>query len=133
MTTTAIQANPGFRSDTKLSRFAAGNTLGKANSGRPNALNRRIAAMRAQLVRAFDSDTLIRCTRKMVEMAENGDVAAYKAFTEALIGKPRQVDDSAGQSAPLNIDVRVMFGAQPYVRQVVSVQPAGPDDPTPAD
>lgn len=63
--------------------------------GRGNPLNRRIAALRSQLIRAYKSGDLLEVMEGMRKKAVAGDPACAKVFMENVIGKPRWQDDQA--------------------------------------
>jgi hypothetical protein len=66
-------------------RFSTGNTFAAGNP-----ILRKIRALRAQLVQSIDRQAMQRIIRKLIEMAEAGDMEAIKVLFNYSIGRPSQ-------------------------------------------
>jgi hypothetical protein len=66
-------------------RFSKGNTFAAGNP-----ILRKIRALRAQLVQSIDREAMQRIIRKLIEMAEQGDLEAIKVLFNYSIGRPSQ-------------------------------------------
>jgi hypothetical protein len=69
-------------------RFTKGN-----KSGRGNPFARRVAAMRQALMDAVSDEDVAAISKKMVELARGGDVAAARLVLGYVIGKPQPAED----------------------------------------
>ena len=69
--------------DGRTGRFLAGNRAGRGN---PQA--RRVAALRAVLLREVTGDDLRAVVRALIDKAKRGDVAAIREVLDRAVGKP---------------------------------------------
>lgn len=68
-------------------RFAEGNRL-----GRGNPMARRVARLRAALLRSVTADDIETVVRALIERARSGDVAAARELLDRCLGKGEGVD-----------------------------------------
>jgi hypothetical protein len=81
-------------------RFAPGHQFAKGN---PNA--RRMYALRKALLDSAGPDDVRRVGKKLLDLAEGGDVAAAKVWLEYTVGKPPQALELSGPDGePLGVD-----------------------------
>src|ERR1700733_529535 len=92
-------------SHARWGRFAVGNQL---NKGKPAPHARRIALLRAVLFKAATPADMLEASRKMVEMAKEGDRAAYAEIMDRTVGK----------AVPSDLESR-MHELEQLVRQVL--------------
>jgi hypothetical protein len=76
-------SNAASNGRTPQGTFAPGNTLGRGN---PNL--KKMHALRGKLLGAVDDDAMERVSRKLLEMAEAGDLDAIRTLLAYTIGKP---------------------------------------------
>src|SRR5262245_49488186 len=75
-------------------RFGIGNQFSQGN-----ALARRQAVLKAQLLQAVGPEAIGRVAAKLVELAESGDVAAIRTLLDHTCGKPAQAVQLEGLEA----------------------------------
>src|SRR4051812_16452448 len=81
-------------------RFGPGNRL---SGGNPNA--RRLFELRKALLDSADADDVRRVGRRLLALAEDGDVQAAKLWLENVVGKPAQAIELSGPDGePLGVD-----------------------------
>lgn len=81
-------------------RFAPGN---RAALGNP--LNRRMQALRKALLDSAEPDDVRRVGKRLLALAEEGDVQAAKVYLDFLIGRPAQAIELSGPDGePLGVD-----------------------------
>jgi hypothetical protein len=80
-------------------RFAAGNSFA---SGNPN--HKRMYKLRRVLLTAVDDAAMERVTKKVVELAEGGDLEAVKILLTYTIGKPPQAIELSPSVSPHPFD-----------------------------
>ena len=68
-------------------RFAPGNRAGRGN---PHA--RRVARLRAALLRSVTPEDIVDVARALLAQAKEGDVAAAKELLQRLLGPPVELD-----------------------------------------
>ncbi len=73
-------------------RFAKGNRI-----SRGNPLARRVARLRAALVRAVTPEDIAAVVAALVEKARSGDVAAARELLDRTLGKPDALDSTSEQ------------------------------------
>lgn len=73
-------------------RFAKGNRI-----SRGNPLARRVARLRAALVRAVTPEDIAAVVEALIEKARSGDVAAARELLDRTLGKPDALDFNSEQ------------------------------------
>lgn len=91
----------------KNGRFVKGNPGGPGN---PNF--KKVQKLRAALVKAVSAESIARIAKKLITLAESGDVAATKELFDRVLGK-------STQPIELNGEVAVTDASAP-IRQVMS-------------
>jgi hypothetical protein len=106
-------------------RFATGNGFGRGN---PHL--RRVHALRARLLEVVDEDAVGRLGRKLLELAEGGDLEAAKVLLAYALGKPpASVALTGPEGEPLGPDwgrlqstILGALGAFPEARVAVALE-----------
>ncbi len=86
-------------------RFAKGNRI-----SRGNPLARRVARLRAALVRAVTPEDIAAVVEALVKKARSGDVAAARELLDRTLGKPDALDAASEQHITPG-EVREAMGA----------------------
>lgn len=76
--------------DTRTGRFLPGNRAGRGN---PQA--RRVAALRATLLRAVTREDRAAAVQALIDKAKDGDVAAIREVLDRCIGRADRAHDQA--------------------------------------
>ena len=91
-TTTATATAETADTKPKNNGRNANGTFALGNLGGPgNPFNRQIAALRKEVVNCCTPERLRRITEKMMDLAEEGDVAAAKLVYTFALGKPAEM------------------------------------------
>lgn len=92
-----------------LGRFAVGNQAGRGN---PTA--RRMQALRAATLRAFDAGDVAEVLAAMRDEAvQKRDSSCAKVFIETLLGRPRLHEDDEQRGPGATMNLNVIFGEIP--------------------
>jgi hypothetical protein len=103
----ASTVKPGSDGRQAGGRFGPGNSISRGN---PHA--RRMHELRGALLADADPDAVRRVGRKLLALAENGDVAAIKIWLSYVIGQPVQAVELTGpDGGPLGVDFVRLEGA----------------------
>jgi hypothetical protein len=98
-------------------RFAPGN---RCSPGNPNA--RRIFELRRALLDSIDAEAVGRIGRKLVELAEGGDLEATKVLFSYVLPKPTQELSLGLSDAPRPIETIVVHSPEIRERAEESIQ-----------
>src|SRR4051812_15534595 len=89
---TMSPVNHGSNGRLERGQFAPGNRFA---SGNPN--HKRMYDLRARLLDAVDEEAMARIGKKLVELAESGDLEAVKILFGYVIGRPAPAVEVTGE------------------------------------